>query len=326
MAHLPGSINGAHYSAPMAHLPGSRFADPVDGSSITADEITFMGQRLQGFTIVPPGGDSALTCIFPTNPEGIGGLLRWLLLGDSFAASTPGRPKVVGIDTESDPAGGVATLQLCCGDHVLVLHRGASPGGLFRNPAPELVAFLNHGGDNRIFVGAELSGDALSLAKSGPAMALRLHGGVDLTPLYGDLAIRINDTRDGPRISTVGLRDMVNFTICSQLNGAVPGCWVKDRAITLSDWSPPQLSLPQLKYAALDAWASARMGAHAFTSGRLSLASWRHVAFTLAGWEPRHISALAAQLNAAAALKAAQRKQHAVAVTGLSVAPARQSR
>jgi len=44
------------------------------------------------------------------------------------------------------------------------------------------------------------------------------------------------------------------------LNDAIGATWLKDKKITCSDWNKPRLSLPQLKHAALHAWASEILG------------------------------------------------------------------
>jgi hypothetical protein len=56
---------------------------------------------------------------------------------------------------------------------------------------------------------------------------------------------------------TLGLRDMLNIEIHAK--------WHKDKKVTCSDWDAPGgLTLPQLKYAALDAWASEVLGRVSF--------------------------------------------------------------
>ena len=55
----------------------------------------------------------------------------------------------------------------------------------------------------------------------------------------------------------------------SLLNDAIGADWLKDKEVTCSNWDAPSLSLPQLKYAVLDAWASEILG-------RVSVAKCRH--------------------------------------------------
>lgn len=55
--------------------------------------------------------------------------------------------------------------------------------------------------------------------------------------------------------------------------------WVKDKEITISDWSVSELSLRQVKYAALDAWVS-------FMIGVRSYEKYAQFMFHLSNWNP----------------------------------------
>lgn len=206
---------------------------------------------------------------------------------------------------------------------MLVLHVPHASKPALR--APALVRLLTTAGGERafIFAGAELAGDALGLA--GTEDRLRLHRGLDFTPLYSDLALHASGGWD-----TAGLRTIVERVVCGGSAASTgppaagePPLWVKDRAVTCSEWGTHRLTLPQVKYAALDAWASARVGCHALTrrlgaGGRMPApAALDAVLFTVVTVPSEVLALLSDLLQNAEALKEAQKKHHEVTLEGV---------
>jgi hypothetical protein len=148
---------------------------------------------------------------------------------------------LVGVDTESAPAPAsgapapVELVQLAVRERVLLVHRRAGAGAL---AAVKALLENEVPGFRCVFAGAELAGDALGLL----GLGIALHGGLDFTPLFSPASERV------PR----GLRAV--------LNDVFHATWVKDRAVTCSDWAHAPLSDAQLLYAVLDAWASELLG------------------------------------------------------------------
>lgn len=165
---------------------------------------------------------------------------------------------VVGLDTEALPH---QLVQLAVRGRCLLIHRASgcfsALAQLLENRWPPFNAPNGKMVQVRcVFAGAELADDAMGLISSvvhtagagggtgpGDGLGARLHGGLDLTPLYG--------TRNSPH----GLAKM--------LNDCFKSTWRKDKAISTSDWSATPLTLAQLKYGVLDAWASEMVGLHA---------------------------------------------------------------
>ena len=119
--------------------------------------------------------------------------------------------------------------------------------------------FSNQMNSKVLFCGAELWGDALIMP---------LHGCLNLTPIFSVLYDLDSNSLRQPShnfmskftaaLPSLSLKRMFEI-VC-----AMP--WVKDKTITCSDWTQgATLSLKQVKYAALDAWAGAKLGARAVT-------------------------------------------------------------
>ena len=227
-------------------------------------------------------------------------LVAWLRASVARANGIPSS-WVVGFDTESGLQGDVCVLQLCLGAHCLIVRaRGKNKAPLHRWALRDL---LSNEGSRYVFAGAELASDALNLAAV-TNYAVRMHGGLDFTPRFARLALREGDT--------VGLRTIVDDVLTHKDGPA----WVKDKTITCSDWATQRLTLQQIKYAALDAWASARIGSHSVGAAPSPRALAGEV-FTLRGVSTRIIGLLVRVIDQAAALRAAQVRSHEVTVEGV---------
>eukprot|EP01036_Dinobryon_divergens_P030194 gene30194-39397_t len=160
---------------------------------------------------------------------------------------------VCGLDSESDRSGSVELIQLCMGDMAILIHRRSE---LFSSVYLRKF-FLNELFPNEtiVFAGAELaSSDALDMLHIG----LPITGLLDLTPIFSQILaegytppISFSDDSD----HTMSLKEMFNSVFESR--------WLKDKTISKCDWSIKELTLQQVKYAALDAWASAALGIRA---------------------------------------------------------------
>ncbi|RYE85051.1 MAG: hypothetical protein EOO65_01135, partial [Methanosarcinales archaeon] len=197
------------------------------------------------------------------DPHDVRVVLRWLFGGEGAArvdekvfgeeretGTSPPRASFVtiGIDAESAPNGVLTTLQLYFEGRVLLLH---APSGNFS------VALSAEGGlravlegapnslraPHTLLTGAELVHDALDLHQH--MHGVRMHAALNVSVLH--------PASVGDRAFAAGLKKMTN-----SVAGAA---WEKDVAITCSNWAVPELSMEQVKYCALDAWASALMGA-----------------------------------------------------------------
>mmetsp|Transcript_30104 Transcript_30104/g.35479 ORF Transcript_30104/g.35479 Transcript_30104/m.35479 type:complete len:747 (+) Transcript_30104:53-2293(+) len=195
-------------------------------------------------TIVPPKhglSTSSLNCVFLGTSGGdvsdstVESILSWFT--ESDLSTLPAHQVfVMGIDTETGKNGGVSLIQLCvfCGKNkpwkVVV---ATSKSGSF----PKIARLLS--GKYRkvrpICAGAEVYGDVLMMG----AIDIKIFAALDISSA--------NNTTQ-----CIGLRQMLDNEIGTE--------WVKDKAVTCSDWDNLPLNLPQLKYAALDAWASQVLG------------------------------------------------------------------
>jgi len=266
---------------------GSRFEDGADGTSIeicsrppgTGEEdvcLAHVAPPLVAGAIDAPGrlGAVFLGCQRDASAEATISTatmrlaLGWLVGSDARAAAPYDRAGedarndadhvVIGLDCETDPSGRLALVQLgvfgarggedeAGRGRVLVVHMRAGAAAL-----GVLGKFLN--GRTRfnlrrllpLCAGAELGGDVLDLLADA---GVRVGAALDVTEIFGE-----DEARDRRR--PLGLKAMVNEFLRTQ--------WHKDREVTCSDWSAARLSLPQLKYAALDAWAGELLGRAAF--------------------------------------------------------------
>jgi hypothetical protein len=268
-------------------LTGEKFVDS-DGTTIQKYAYpgwplarSFGELKLSGrYKVMAPGREELEVLFvgadeyYGTAPGVVGQCLIWLAEAGEVAAkameprplNVPGaKMVVVGIDAEGDfddPRGLTQTLQLCVGPRVLIVH--SKSGGLKSEELAEMLnkARIEHDGRKvstsklaLLFAGAELCKDSLDLVSDptfGPPGTIKLHHALDLTLALGKEFYKF---RPIPRI---GLRDMLNFC-----RPDLPVEWQKDKDITLSRWSSPALTLKQLKYAALDAWASRVVGEYA---------------------------------------------------------------
>ena len=297
-----------------------------DGSGDAHNEFRGPTQSVSFFVVMTPlshqGGTlvtDRLYVIAAKEPNGdtVGRMMAWLL----GAGASEG--VVMGVDTESGQAkGDTCTLQLVLGDRAIVVHVPHNKAALTHS---SLVRLFANSDESIIFAGAELAVDALELAAE--TKGLLMHGGLDFTPLYTDLAAPAAKKRGDP----VGLRVIVNERLCgpkaiklgrptpAQLDAARE--WVKDKNITCSEWgAAAPLSLAQVKYCVLDAWASCRIGCDALqrlTESHPKLSPTELLSqklFTLRGVDGEVIASFGRALREADALKDAQRKAHEVTV------------
>ena len=251
-------------------------------------------------------------------------LLLWLLASRRTLFEHQAKRRVIGVDTESGQAKGDAcTLQLVLGDRALVIHVPRNKQALSH---PSMVRLFANSDESVIFSGAELAMDALQLAEE--IHGLVMHGGLDFTPLYNDVAVLASRYAG----DSAGLKAIVNARLCgrqglargrptaAQLSAAKE--WVKDKNITCSEWgATAPLSLAQVKYCVLDAWASCRVGYDALnriaeSSGDGALMSqWlSQKLFTLRGIDSQVIRCFGKMIREAQALREAQLRAHEVTI------------
>ena len=157
---------------------------------------------------------------------------------------------VCGFDTETGKKGDVELIQLCMKNCVILIHKHS---GLFSSEHLKRF-FLNElFPDKRIvFAGAELAtADALDLLQIG----LPVVGLLDLTPVYSQ--------PDERHLSFFSIDIKKFVSLKGMFNATFGTTWHKDKKITCSDWGVKELTMPQIKYAALDAWTSSELGIHA---------------------------------------------------------------
>ena len=157
---------------------------------------------------------------------------------------------VCGLDSESGKNGDVELIQLCMKNEVILIHKRS---GLFGSVHLRHF-FLNQlFPDKRIvFAGAELAtADALDLLQIGiPVIGL-----LDLTPVYSQV--------ENHRLTFFSMNIKKFLSLKEMFNAEFGATWHKDKKITCSDWGVVELNLPQVKYAALDAWTSSELGIQA---------------------------------------------------------------
>ena len=160
---------------------------------------------------------------------------------------------VCGLDSESDRSGRVELIQLCMNDMTILIHRKSE---LFSSVYLRKFFLNKLFPDQKIvFVGAELAtSDALDMLHIG----LPIYGLLDLTPIFS----QILNKKYTPPISFFDESDQT-LSLKQMFNSIFDSRWLKDKAISNSDWSIKELTLSQVKYAALDAWTSAALGMYA---------------------------------------------------------------
>uniref|UniRef100_A0A803LT62 3'-5' exonuclease domain-containing protein n=2 Tax=Chenopodium quinoa TaxID=63459 RepID=A0A803LT62_CHEQI len=148
---------------------------------------------------------------------------------------------VVGLDIEWRPntsryfRNPVAVLQLCVGHHCLVFQL------LYATRIPQgLVDFLTN--EDYTFVGVGIDDDVQKLKQD---YGLDVNYTVDLRTL-------VSTRWDEPSFRNSGLVSLAYNVLDLE--------YVKQRNITLSDWSQPNLSIAQVQYAAIDAFLSFEIG------------------------------------------------------------------
>ena len=164
---------------------------------------------------------------------------------------------VIGLDTEGKD---LQLLQLSSTSSAVLVH--IRSGLMNSEPITKLLS--NEYEKKVIFSGADIAGDALLLP---------IHGLLDLTPLlsplYDERKTNPNPKKGAasnskPTTTTTECEESTTMMSLKRMYDTVfSKSWIKDKAITCSNWSSASLTLPQLKYAALDAWVSAVLGVYA---------------------------------------------------------------
>ena len=162
---------------------------------------------------------------------------------------------VIGLDTEGKD---LQLLQLSSTNSAVLVHIRS---GLM-NSEPIIKLLSNEYEKKVIFSGADIAGDALLLP---------IHGLLDLTPLLSPLYDeRKTNPKKGaasnskPTATTTECEESTTMMSLKRMYDTIFNkSWIKDNSITCSNWSSASLTLPQLKYAALDAWVSAVLGVYA---------------------------------------------------------------
>lgn len=225
-------------------------------------------------------------------------LTTWLLGSLASAEYVPfdrdARVPLIGLDVEyvtytrehAAPLKVMHTMQLCYEGRVLILHapEGWDRANLFHSPGYLWWMFAggrdlmyahyslsvpvntNTPSDSALhdsvhetlpmwlFVGAGLHADAQFMERSlGDRMAIPLNAYIDLTwpALMPDFMLEGGYT-------SLGLHNA--------LQECIGGWWTKSSEIARSNWGDRELSMEQIKYATLDAWASVVVGAEAMRS------------------------------------------------------------
>ena len=234
----------------------SQFMD-VDGSAITRGPDDGV---VQTFTVTSPHdtkiqAKTVTVLLFdrPTDGARLRRALDAMVAGPGVVATVDG-VHVCGFDTETGTAGNVELIQLSMGLTCLLLRRGSR---LFADATLRLF-FLNelYPEMKIVFSGAELAtADALDMLQ----LDMPIKGLLDLTPVFWRKKTEMIEFKAADGFPK-GLQKMF-FEVFDIT-------WHKDKAITKSDWGLQTLTLPQVKYAVLDAWTSEMLGLHVFRDRR----------------------------------------------------------
>lgn len=155
---------------------------------------------------------------------------------------------VIGLDTEGNS---LQLLQLSSQHSAILVH---IKSGLM-NSKPLETFLSNHNKHKVIFTGADIVSDALFLP---------ITGLLDLTPIFSVAHPKSSsNTVDDTKVLGSFTDSISPISLKTMYKKVFNETWVKDKAVTCSDWSVGQLTLQQLKYAALDAWVSCILGEYA---------------------------------------------------------------
>lgn len=165
---------------------------------------------------------------------------------------------IVGLDTERID-GKVALIQLSTSSICILIHRDSQ---LFDSPA--LCALLNNTfpeyENRRIFSGAAITGDVQGIQdinRSGEPF--KVCGVLDLTPIYSRW-YPIGAPPSPALAVSMELKVDQQMGLKAMFEKVLGPSWKKR---IHHGWSEP-LNLGHLKYAALDAWVSCKLGIHAY--------------------------------------------------------------
>jgi hypothetical protein len=228
-------------SPPAAAAPP---APSVAASDVAAMEKAEAGDDHARFLLPLPWplGSNATLDVRVPRPAGVAAALAWLV-ADAVGAHQPAA--VLGLDVETDDCDDTALVQLSTATRcVLVRLCARAPQDAAASAAMRaLCGLLN---DPRVLkVGCELRADAVALLHD-TGLRARLCGGLDVSPALC-------------RPGAAGARGKV-FGLVDAFNARHGTAVVKDRESTFSNWGDDTLSDAQMRYAALDAWMSYRLG------------------------------------------------------------------
>jgi AAA domain len=266
-----------------------RFVD-VDGTQIIQCEplrrrhsASGENHRLPHFRVSSPDG-SEVTVTLSNEldaSEATSCCIEWLMSCCTGATALqlrvlPAAKKLVacGVDVQYGTDGKLTTLQLCIGNHCLILN-----GSGFQSPElRRLLSTAATGSGSQfplLFVGTELASKALHLWQ---ATGIALHHCLDLTPLLSEELMPVAKGLGAPKATRPAVGSeltsgslllgspLARLGVRQMLNALMPELkkpWEKDKQVANSDWSSSPLSLQQVKHAALEAWASRVVGEYA---------------------------------------------------------------
>lgn len=240
------------------------FADVEDGTAITAEDFSESPDYSKYVVRSPNRSQSLITVKYfhQASTAGVRASLEEALRHMVNAGARTRGFTVCGLDTETGPGKDkrVELIQLAV-DNVVVLIRRCLFSCEFLGPFFLNTLFPDH---TIVFAGAELAtADALDLL----AIKLPVEGLLDLTSV---LSQDHGDGFENPKRLSLHLSDNVtsSLSLRAMYSGAFNVHWVKDKAITMSDWSASKLQAPQIKYAVLDAWTGAELGRMALVKFR----------------------------------------------------------
>jgi hypothetical protein len=226
----------------LAHGLASRGTSPMEDTGATAEdgEVDDHARFLLPLPW-PPGGAATLDVRVP-RPAGVSAALTWL--SENPLMHEPA--VLMGMDVESDNFDDTALIQFSTANRCVLVRLSARTAhdATASTAMCALCTLLN---DPHILkVGCELRADAVALLHD-TGLRARLRNGLDVSP-----ALR--------RPGAAGARGHV-FGLVDAFNMRHPAAKVvKDKESTFSDWGAETLSDAQLRYAALDAWMSYRLG------------------------------------------------------------------
>eukprot|EP00276_Gloeochaete_wittrockiana_P004507 CAMPEP_0184652894 /NCGR_PEP_ID=MMETSP0308-20130426/10612_1 /TAXON_ID=38269 /ORGANISM="Gloeochaete witrockiana, Strain SAG 46.84" /LENGTH=824 /DNA_ID=CAMNT_0027088051 /DNA_START=124 /DNA_END=2595 /DNA_ORIENTATION=+ len=204
----------------------------VDGSRIVVTEVSSVSKYI---ITAPYMQSSGLHVVLIS--EGAHGKLHEHM---SRFVNSIKKDRTIGLDVETDLGNRCALVQVSSATYCILIRVrfGCFKGDVMKTQLGRILE-----DPDILKTGASVVGDVENILTD---LGVCVRSYVDLTPLYSK----------GKKL--LGLKAMFDMvTACN---------WTKDKEITTSDWTVKDLSLEQIKYAALDAYAS-YMAAVKFTGG-----------------------------------------------------------